>query len=142
MYIRTELLRFAESMEIKLKQNDFKEAWGLCAISYLFGQLKEEVHELHVAINDGDVQKIIDECVDVANYAMMIADNHSPKEHRENHPKHVMPELEKLLLVYEVNFKEILDWTEKYKLNNRSAVGPAFRELLTIVLRIKSDLVP
>ena len=81
---RAEVMRFAEHMEAKLRENDgIKEHWRVLhsfkpewALAHL---LKHELDELLEAINaiyDGTATAadVIRECADVANYAMMIAD--------------------------------------------------------------------
>ncbi|WP_242466756.1 hypothetical protein [Brevibacillus brevis] len=79
--IREEVLWFAEQMEAKLKENDHKEGWNGCGIFWLKNRLIEEVNELSDAMDAGhnsesglDVENIIREAADVANFAMMIAD--------------------------------------------------------------------
>ena len=74
---------FASIMEIKLKMNDHKGGWADESDGYLIDRLSEEKSELHQAIvsahkdpNDEDLWRaVISEAVDVANFAMMIADN-------------------------------------------------------------------
>lgn len=70
--IRPEVLKFAKAMEKKLKENDHKGGWKDCDISYLNHSLNEEVSELQSAILEEGY--ITDECVDIANFAMMIFD--------------------------------------------------------------------
>ena len=65
---------FAEGMIRKLAKNSHKAHWSTVSCDYLFDRLKEEVHELSDS-RSGSVESIIDECYDVANFAMMIADN-------------------------------------------------------------------
>lgn len=71
---RLAVLFFAEGMLYKLKKNSHKAHWETVSCDYLFDRLKEEVQELADA-RSGTVEQIIDECYDVANFAMMIADN-------------------------------------------------------------------
>lgn len=76
--LRTELQWFAGVMEEKLKQNDFKGGWKDEEFTYLLGRLLEEVRELYREVeeeNEWDPEKIAEEAADVANIAMMIADN-------------------------------------------------------------------
>ena len=77
--IRVEVLNFALLMEEKLKKNDHKGGWENCDNNYLMGSLEAEVYELSCAIDSNNIflQK---ECADVANYAMMIADNSNRKK--------------------------------------------------------------
>lgn len=65
---------FAEGMLQKLAKNSHKAHWETVDCDYLFDRLQEEVQELADA-RGGSVESIIDECYDVANFAMMIADN-------------------------------------------------------------------
>jgi len=94
MEARTEIKAFSEIMEQKLKENDHKSHWSKADIDYLLKRLNEEVTELENkflkletrntrALADdsmGDIfmpepEDIQRECADVANFAMMIADN-------------------------------------------------------------------
>lgn len=68
---RGEVTWFAQQMEAKLRENDWKGGWKDCRIQYLFEKLDEEVHELSVCISN---EEVIKEAADVANVAMMIAD--------------------------------------------------------------------
>ena len=89
---RKEVKRFAARMEEVLQENDHKGHWSKCSYAYLLQGLKQEVDELDEALEGhvigqvmprdlsgassveqyGEVEK---EAVDVANFAMMIADN-------------------------------------------------------------------
>jgi len=65
--------RFSEKMNAKLFKNRFKAHWSTVPQSYLLERLKEELVELEEALREG--VGIESECADVANFAMMIADN-------------------------------------------------------------------
>jgi hypothetical protein len=71
---RSEVRWFAKEMESTLKKNDHKGGWQKETMEYLFNRLKEEVDELEPALYD-KYRKCIREAADVANFAMMIADN-------------------------------------------------------------------
>ena len=80
--IREEVLRFALKMEEKLKENDRKGGWNSSSISYLLSGINRETEELSYALGQEgqsysrtDRANIISECADVANFAMMLADN-------------------------------------------------------------------
>lgn len=81
--VRKEVLRFAEQMEKKLKKNDRKGGWLDEDYEYLMTCLEEEVEELRTLLDKGGFyyltkrqrNRIIGEAADVANFAMMIADN-------------------------------------------------------------------
>ena len=89
MIPRKEVQWFAEQMEERLKANEYKGHWDSCDFHYLFMRLKQEVREIETAYKKatkGGVQalsaaspralsKIVKECGDVGNFAMMIADN-------------------------------------------------------------------
>ena len=81
--MRSEVMWFANQMEKKLNRRmASKDGWYDTKIRFLLYRLLEEVKELLEAcqkefgLYNGvkDLNKIIDECVDVANFAMMIAD--------------------------------------------------------------------
>ena len=92
--IRPEVLAFAALMELKLRENDDKPGWkGLRdkadrymdeSSSALLERIEDEAQELKALLtHSGDYSfdsrriaslKVMDECADVANFAMMIAD--------------------------------------------------------------------
>jgi len=75
--MRESLIKFAVIMEKKLKRNDHKGGWVGEDIDYLLDRLDEEVVELRKAIEKEHIGKRIkNEAADVANFAMMIADNY------------------------------------------------------------------
>ena len=69
--MRTEVKRFAEAMEERLQGNDHKHHWSNYTPQEMYDRLKDEVEELTWAL--GDEEKA-SECIDVANFAMMIWD--------------------------------------------------------------------
>jgi NTP pyrophosphatase (non-canonical NTP hydrolase) len=78
--IRPELQWFVQQMEQKLKENDHKQHWNNYDIDYLIHRIYEEQDELEIAITQKlSAKEIIKECADVANFAMMIADNVSQR---------------------------------------------------------------
>ena len=70
------ILWFAGEMGRVLKINrPHKSPWEGVEVGYLLDRLREEVLELEEAIGQGDdPELVITECVDTANFAMMIAD--------------------------------------------------------------------
>lgn len=74
-------------MEAKLRENDHKSGWQGCRFAHLFPRLREETDELLVKahplqldtmsekLSEEDACELIRECADIANFAMMIADN-------------------------------------------------------------------
>ncbi len=67
---------FSKEMMEKLKENDEKAHWSGMSNDLLIQLLMVEVGELASAlVGLSCVEEIISECVDVANFAMMIADN-------------------------------------------------------------------
>lgn len=83
--MRPSVRRFAERMERKLRANDDKDHWAQFGVLYLSRVFAEEVGEVLVAVGQlayarGKVARrrraelLADECADVANAAMMIAE--------------------------------------------------------------------
>lgn len=77
MELRKEVQWFAEQMEEKLRQNDYKGGWDKCSMQYLTMRLTQERKELNKLLKkkNKSSEDITKECVDIANFAMMIADN-------------------------------------------------------------------
>lgn len=77
--LRPAVQQFAEYMEKVLKHNDHKGGWNECTDDYLLDRLQEEVKELISAVRGRKARnpelRIRNEAADVANFAMMIADN-------------------------------------------------------------------
>ena len=72
---RPAVIAFANALEAKLKVNDYKGGWADCSNEYLMDRLEGEVRELNFAVDRQTAERIRAECVDVANYAMMVFDN-------------------------------------------------------------------
>lgn len=73
--LRPEVQWFAELMEFVLRANDHKPGWKADSEEALLDRLHEEVAELRTEILSEDrVDHVVKEAVDVANFAMMIAD--------------------------------------------------------------------
>ena len=75
MKLRKELQKFVQLQERILQDNDHKSGWADISNSELLSLLKVEVEELEEVLIDGYSDFIDHECADIANYAMMIADN-------------------------------------------------------------------
>lgn len=81
--MREEVKFFAEGMEEKLGKTSHKPHWGKEQFSDLIWMLEKEVVELKDAISavfdthprENAIEKAIEECFDVGNFPMMIADN-------------------------------------------------------------------
>ena len=77
--LRPEVIKFAEMMELKLRENAHKgETWKRDNFNALFSRLVEESLELR-DLFDTDLPPnettVIRECADVGNFAMFIAVN-------------------------------------------------------------------
>lgn len=77
---RAALVDFASAMEIKLRKNDHKSSWRDLPIVALFRQLLLEIEELKVAMDYLPVEEARDECVDVANFGLILWDRLSMME--------------------------------------------------------------
>ena len=74
--VREPVAWFAKEMESKLRKDDYKKHWSEYSILFLHRRLMEEVQELSDEVDRKiKPEAVISECVDVANFAMMIADN-------------------------------------------------------------------
>ena len=70
------LLAFSVRMNRKLQANNHKGGWNQDSIFHLRFRICEELVELFEALDEhADPEEIADEAADVANFAMMIADN-------------------------------------------------------------------
>jgi NTP pyrophosphatase (non-canonical NTP hydrolase) len=68
---------FGEEMVKRLQVNSYKGGWEKCPSDYLFKRLLEEVGELIESVLIGNTEaSVLHEASDVANFAMMIADNY------------------------------------------------------------------
>lgn len=101
---RPQLAQFANLMEEILKRNDHKGGWNECSALWLLAKLSEEVGELgsilaELHFPDGVtllltaqmVRSIREEAADIANIAMMIADNASRKLNKVESPTRPHP---------------------------------------------------
>jgi hypothetical protein len=79
--LRPPLRRFAIEMECWLRANDHKGGWRDCDPAWLLARLREEAKELEQAMARGVGSEIRREAADVANFAMMIADQKLPALH-------------------------------------------------------------
>lgn len=75
--IRQSVLLFSLNMEEKLKANDYKGGWENEKNSFLIERIKGEFQELLEAKNNKEIQN---ECVDIANFCMMLFDNIQKQE--------------------------------------------------------------
>ncbi len=69
--MRESLQYFADMMEMELLANDEKGGWEDCGDDYLAGQIADHFDQFRRAEGVDKIKA----CVDIANYAMMIADN-------------------------------------------------------------------
>ena len=76
-----EIMWFANEMEGVLQRNDHKTGWSNLTNKWLLNRLKQEVKELERAIKKD--MFVVLEATDIANFAMMIADNYRSKKEEE-----------------------------------------------------------
>jgi hypothetical protein len=74
--LRPEVAVFAELMELKLRKHDARrgQSWKNDGTLPLLRRVNDEQGELLQAYIDGSSREVILEAVDLANFAMMIAD--------------------------------------------------------------------
>lgn len=81
--MRTELLDFAREMQIKLNMNSHKRGWDELTPRQCLYRMKQEMGELERAVESNKSKgDVVAECADVANFAMFLAHNYEPKEHK------------------------------------------------------------
>lgn len=85
MVMREAVDWFRDQMVAKLVANEHKGGWGGCPRGVLAERMIAEVREMHRAATHDPAAAIL-ECADIANYAMMIADNlrHEMEQGAEN----------------------------------------------------------
>lgn len=89
---KKELADFSMVMAEKLREKQYKEHWSYYSLEWLMSRLLEETAELLRAIKgidpiDGkltDSQNVQREAADIANFAMMIADNYAKSKGGES----------------------------------------------------------
>jgi len=86
--LRQSVIDFAELMELILQDNDYKDGWKEVSKNYLWKKLLIEIDELKEALIDYpyhgcNAKEVKKECADIANFAMMIADNIKYKKFRD-----------------------------------------------------------
>ena len=76
-FLRSEVQAFATAMEHQLRLNDYKGGWEGTTLNYLSRRLTMELKELRRTMKEKlrDNPAVVSEAADVANFAMMIADN-------------------------------------------------------------------
>jgi len=81
--MRKELAQFATRMEFTLQENDNKPHWSGSTQNYLHHALNRKNEKLQGAVCDNNHGQVIRHAVDLANYAMMLADNAINKMERK-----------------------------------------------------------
>lgn len=71
---RVEVAEFAEAMEAKLRKNDHKTGWHDQPIEAHIKLLRIEMMELDVALDHLGDEMAAKECIDVANFSLIIRD--------------------------------------------------------------------
>ena len=79
-YLRPEVQKFAEEMEKQLRANEHKGGWKDCDKDFLYSELMKNITTLVVALMfNNQEEHITRRCANIANFAMMIADNFGAK---------------------------------------------------------------
>lgn len=66
---------FAEEMEEQLQANEHKGGWKSCDEDCLWDELTKNITILDFALANSDTPEVLRRCANIANFAMMIADN-------------------------------------------------------------------
>lgn len=73
--MRPKVQEFARQMEKRLKENDHKTGWEDCSDDFLLTRLWMNFRQLRTCVSVNDHAGVNEAAADIANYAMMIADN-------------------------------------------------------------------
>jgi len=73
--INEAVANFSTHMKHKLLLTRHRPHWDGSSKLFLFDRMKDEMLELGLALDSGERKSIVREAADVANFAMMIADN-------------------------------------------------------------------
>jgi len=83
MLYKTTTEHFRQAMLRKLYKHAHKGAWSTMSVAYLLERAKEELVEVHYAVAMRASSCVVEnECADVANLLMMLADNYSKEERK------------------------------------------------------------
>ena len=74
MNLRSEVQRFAKEMEKQLQANEHKGGWEDCDSGFLMSELEKNFNALW-RLQPSDKAGILRRATNIANFAMMIADN-------------------------------------------------------------------
>lgn len=86
-HYQTDVRQFAAVMLKNLKENSYKTGWKDCSFKHLLCRIREEVDEIQDGLLEGlSAEEIVSECADVANFAMMIADNVTRRDYETQRP--------------------------------------------------------
>ncbi len=80
--MRTEVEQMAQRMEFALQENDSRDPWQECSQNYLDHMLRKCEEKLQYAVCGNDHGAVIKHATNVANYAMMLADNAARLQNR------------------------------------------------------------
>ena len=77
--MRTEVQQFAEMMNQRLEENSHKDkiGWSGWEINDLILKIQRNIRDIYI---ENSEKEIVNHAVDIANYAMMIADNYRENE--------------------------------------------------------------
>lgn len=76
--LRKEVARFAVLMEELLRSNEDKGGWGDCTLLFLKNELEKNFRRLRSCDSHEEFRR---RCANIANFAMMLADNDIREEH-------------------------------------------------------------
>jgi hypothetical protein len=80
--LRKEVNWFAHEMEKQLKANEHKPGWSHCPYEFLINELERNLHRIkHSSVAYSEFRR---RCANIANFAMMLADN-DRREEKRNH---------------------------------------------------------
>ncbi|RUT48563.1 hypothetical protein EJP82_01060 [Paenibacillus anaericanus] len=75
--LRPEVYGFAKTMEEQLRANENKGGWSNCTNQFLSRQLDKNIAKLYKCTSHEEFRR---RCANIANFAMMLADNDMREE--------------------------------------------------------------
>ena len=74
-FLRDSVQWFATCMEVRLRENDDKGGWSDVPDEHLLEMITSRLWKAQTALSDGDHITVVNELADLANFAMMLAEN-------------------------------------------------------------------
>jgi len=136
--IRPEVQWFANRMEKKLAKNEYKTHWKYLTFESLILKMDIEFSELKIAWKEcieniqmedkATIEALINECIDVANYAMMLTDKFNDivgkREADRERAERERAEVERIKELARIDKKMLENWENLNKERGKRYINP------------------